>query len=316
MSDPENDNDALPAVAVPRRGQLESERARFAARADGGRLAEGLEPPPPSRAATVRAFVRDPRHVVLVWSLPAGGPAAPPARPTLRLLDEAGAALHEGAADEPNGTRHVDVPPDRAMRAEVGAWSAEGSFAVWARSGWLRTPPELAGRRGDVARAVPPNVDLRALLAAEPPAGAGFRPSPPDDPAERLRARLAAAAVHGDPADDATRAAARAAAAPPVVAASSSLPASAAAPGRPCGAALSSPVRSGASGAPPTAGAGREERGASAVIADAAAPRVGHPAAEDAAASAEEERATPASAPIRLAPSSDAFLPPPDGSAR
>ncbi|MEN6527933.1 MAG: hypothetical protein ABFD65_15730, partial [Candidatus Polarisedimenticolia bacterium] len=217
MSDPESDNDALPAVSVPRRGQLESERARFAARADGGRLAEGLEPPPPTRVAAVRAFVRDPRHVVLVWSLPGGGPAAAPTRPTLRLLDDTGAALHEGAADEPNGTRHVDVPPDRAMRAEVGAWSAEGSFAVWERSGWLRTPPELAGRRGDVARAVPPNVDLRALLAAEPPAGAGFRPSPPDDPAERLRARLAAAAVHGDPADDATRAAARAAAAPPVV---------------------------------------------------------------------------------------------------
>ncbi|HNX18823.1 MAG TPA: hypothetical protein PKG80_00990, partial [Acidobacteriota bacterium] len=59
MSDPESDNDALPAVSVPRRGQLESERARFAARAEGGRLAEGLEPPPASRAATVRAFVRD-----------------------------------------------------------------------------------------------------------------------------------------------------------------------------------------------------------------------------------------------------------------
>lgn len=205
------------ATAAPQ-GELAAQVSRFDLGPQGKVLSDALGPPPPGYHLTiVRGWIRAPGAVVAVWDINDAKALAQLESVgwecfRLRVLDAADQVLAEHRPARRSGTYHValDSHP-RAVRLVIGIEREDGFFQTLARSGWVRMPPSPEFRReGPVQTAhLDPDLDRRALLAAEPPPRPGHDPGTGRlGPGVRLGGRLGVAARAADDPGDRRRAAA------------------------------------------------------------------------------------------------------------
>ncbi|MDQ7007655.1 MAG: DUF4912 domain-containing protein [Acidobacteriota bacterium] len=189
---------------LPAGGELAVQVSRFDLGAQEKVLSEALGPPPPGYHLTiVRGWIRSPGTVVAVWDINdakalAQVEAAGWDRFRLRVLDADDRLLAEHGPARRSGTYHISLEArPQAIRLVIGIEREDGFFQTLARSGWVRMPPPPESRREGPAQlaALDPDLDRRALLAAEPPPRPGHAPG--DNrlgPGARLAGRLGVAA--------------------------------------------------------------------------------------------------------------------------
>ncbi len=200
------DPDGLPPT---RRGQIASERARYADRPDArhderapsDKPADGLEGLPPGYGLTfVRGWMRDPRHLVAVWDVNdpravAQADAIGWDRACLRALDGRNRTVLQVLVGSRSGTHHLALPPGRSIRLAIGLERPDGVFLTLARSAPVRLPPGRPVGHGPVERLfVPIDLDLRRCLRGEQPARPGDRVAVRLSAGWRLLRRLEVAA--------------------------------------------------------------------------------------------------------------------------
>jgi hypothetical protein len=183
-----------------RHGQLEAERSRFDLAGDHERvLAEKLGTLPPGYGLTiVRAWIRDPRNIVVVWDvndpeMVARAGEAGWDRLVIRVLLPAGDVLAELPVGRRSGTYHH--PLDRSgatLRLALGIRRPDGFFEALAVSGPVRVPPEspVSSDNGYVTMAIPLDLDRSVLTRSEPPPRQGHRTTSRHAPATRLAGRI------------------------------------------------------------------------------------------------------------------------------
>lgn len=187
-----------------RRGQLASERARFDLGEHRVVLHEELGELPPGYDLTiVRGWIRDPRHVVLVWDV--NDPDMVTKAETvgwqalaIRVLDSGNAIIADVSVGKRSGTFHVAL--DRSgvtLRLALGIHHSDGFFETLALSGPVRVPPEAPAPDEGAYHALrlPEALDRRVLVRSEPPPRPGHRPPSRFAPQRRLAARIELAAA-------------------------------------------------------------------------------------------------------------------------
>lgn len=181
-----------------RRGQIASEKARFELGEHSRVLQEELGTLPPGYGLTiVRGWIRDPRHVVMVWDvndpqMVARAEAAGWQTLAIRVLNEGGGVIADVPVGSRAGTYHLEIPPGYTIKLALGLRRPDGFFETLALSGPVRVPPEQPAPEGGefVTLALPEHLDRRLLVTSEPPPRPGHRPPSRLSPARRLAGRV------------------------------------------------------------------------------------------------------------------------------
>lgn len=188
------------ALRAPgRRGQVAAAKARFEMGEHDPVLREQLgELPPGYNLSIVRAWIRDPRHIAIVWDINDPEMVALAERVGwdaigVRVIDEAGTIVSDLHVKKRSGLHHLELTAaGLSLRMALGLHREDGFFETLALSGPVRTPPETqASDEGEYHTVrLDEDLDRRLLAEHEPPPRPGHRAPSALSPGARVRARL------------------------------------------------------------------------------------------------------------------------------